>query len=61
MEKTKFKEKFPENLQGYTIGKLRISDRGNNPEVYGFVLLDLNGEKRFILYIGDDSYITSYW
>ncbi len=57
MELAKFKERFPEDIEGYTIDGLRV----DGSKVFGFVLKDLSGEKRFILYIGDESYIEPYW
>ena len=56
MKKTEFLKKFPD-LEGYTIGALRTSDN----EVYGFVLINKEGNKRYILYIGRDARIESYW
>jgi len=43
-------------LEGYTIGKLRI----NGKRVLGFVLIDKEDNKRYILYIGSDTRIKPY-
>lgn len=56
MKRIEFLEKFP-NLEGYTIGALRT----NGDEVLGFVLIDKAGNKRYILYVSDDTRIEPYW
>lgn len=56
MEKTLFLEKIP-NIEGYTIGKLRV----NGNQVLGFVLIDREGNKKYILYIDDNCRIEPYW
>lgn len=58
MKIDEFKKKFPD-LEDYKIGGIRINDISG--EVVGFVLIDPQGNKRFIFYIGDDSYIEDYW
>jgi hypothetical protein len=57
MNKAEFLEKFPD-LEGYTLGKLRI---GIREKVLGFVLIDKEGNKRYILYIDDNIKIEPYW
>lgn len=52
----KFKEEFPK-LEGCTLGNLRI-DGG---KVVGFVLLDKEGNERYILYLGADCKVEPYW
>lgn len=59
MKIDEFKKKFPDDLEGYKIGKIRINDISD--EVVGFVLIDPQGQKSYIFYIGDDAHIENYW
>lgn len=58
MKPKEFLKKFPD-LEGYTIGRLRINDVSG--EVAGFVLIDKEGNKRYIIYITEDTKIEPYW
>lgn len=53
----KFKKDIPD-LKGCVIGDLRIDGGG---EVVAFVLKDKKGNKRYIMYFGDDLRVENYW
>lgn len=59
MDIDKFKKEIP-NLQGYTIGNIRINNI-KGLEVVGFVLIDKTGKKRYIMHFGDDFRVEDYW
>ena len=57
MDKEKFIKDIPD-IEGFTIGALRTGGKG---DVVGFVLINKAGEKKYILYFGDDLKVEPYW
>jgi len=58
-------KKLPD-LEGFTIAGVRLGGvkRNKDPaedEVVGFVLLDKQGNKRYILLFGNDLRVEDYW
>jgi len=56
MEIEKFNKEIPD-LEGFTIGDLRLA----GGEVVGFVLIDKDGIKRYILRFDKDIRVEPYW